>query len=98
MVTTAFNAITYANKLKDAGMATKIADVQAEEMVNIIGQATATKDDIKDIHKDMKIMELELKADILKIKEEMKSFIITTVTSAIIILGGLQTLFHFLKQ
>ncbi len=38
-----FNAVTYANKLKDAGMATKLADVQAEEMGNIIDSQLVTQ-------------------------------------------------------
>ena len=47
MATATFNAITYANKLKGAGLDTRIADVQAEEMSNFITQTLATKDDLK---------------------------------------------------
>ncbi len=40
MTSTTFNAITYANKLKHAGLKSEIADVQAEEMSNIKCGAT----------------------------------------------------------
>lgn len=49
MMATTFNAITYANKLKEAGMATKVADVQAEEMSNFITTTLATKEDLKNL-------------------------------------------------
>lgn len=59
MTSITFNPITYANKLKEAGMATKVADVQAEEMVNMMNDSLATKHDLR-------IMELELKGFIVK--------------------------------
>jgi len=79
MTTSTFNAITYANKLKNAGLEIKIADVQAEEMANIISSNLATKDDLK-------MLEMRLQA-----------FIVKSFITAVGLLGGLQTLFHFLK-
>ncbi len=49
MSATTFNAITYANKLKNAGLETRIADVQAEEMSNFITSTLATKEDLKNL-------------------------------------------------
>ena len=43
MSSNAFNAITYANKLKDAGLQSTIADVEAEQMSNLINNDLATK-------------------------------------------------------
>lgn len=55
MTTTSFNAITYANKLKEAGMATRVADVQAEEMSNLINNDLVTN-----LYLSQKLKELEL--------------------------------------
>lgn len=49
MTSSTFNAITYANKLKGAGLDTRIADVQAEEMSNFITNTLATKEDLKSL-------------------------------------------------
>lgn len=43
MSVTAFNAITYANKLKEAGLDGKVADVEAEQMSNLITNDLVTK-------------------------------------------------------
>jgi len=59
MTTSTFNAITYANKLKGAGLDVKIADVQAEELSNIITSSLATKDDLK-------MLEIRLQGFIVK--------------------------------
>lgn len=63
MSATTFNAITYANKLKEAGMATKVADVQAEEMSNIMESTLATKRDLSalELSVNSMIRELELR-------------------------------------
>ena len=43
MTTSTFNAITYANKLKNAGLDAKIADVEAEQMSELINNELVTK-------------------------------------------------------
>lgn len=43
MSASTFNAITYANKLKQAGLDGKIADVEAEQMSNLINNDLVTK-------------------------------------------------------
>jgi len=50
-----FNAIIYANRLKDAGLQSKIADIQAEELSNILNDDIATK-------KDIEILKLEIQS------------------------------------
>lgn len=49
MTVSTFNAITYANKLKSAGLEAKVADVQAEEMSNMLESTLATKRDLKEL-------------------------------------------------
>jgi hypothetical protein len=78
MVTT-FNAITYANKLKDAGMQARVADVQAEEMSNFISSTLATKDDLK-------MLKYELQSFIVKA-------LITAVTVAGMVQGVISQFF-----
>lgn len=41
-----FNAITYSNKLKEAGLESSIANVHAEEIANVINNEVATKQDM----------------------------------------------------
>lgn len=55
MVTMRYNAISYANRLKDAGLQSKIADIQAEELCNILNDDIATK-------KDIEILRLEIQS------------------------------------
>lgn len=55
MATMRFNAIHYANKLKSAGLQSNIADIQAEELSNILNDDIATK-------KDIEILKLEVQS------------------------------------
>lgn len=66
MAVSTFNAITYANKLKDAGMQDRIANVQAEEMSNFVSSTLATKEDLGVLSKDVdsKLKDLEMKITI----------------------------------
>ena len=57
MSATTFNAITYANKLKEAGMLEKVANVQAEEMSNYINNDLVTK---AFLAKELKELELQI--------------------------------------
>ena len=90
----AFDTLAYANKLKEVGVDPKIAETQAEAIAdilsNLINDRLFTKNDLKEtemrIHNDLKEMEMK-----------MYAFIFKAVTTTIAILGGLQTLFHFLK-
>jgi len=55
-----FNAITYSNKLTSAGLDKKIADVQAEELSNIINNDLVTKHYFKE-HLDNRLNALLLR-------------------------------------
>jgi hypothetical protein len=57
-----FNPITYANKLKEAGLSAKVADAQAEEMVNMMNLHIATQENL---------IQMEF-----RLKTELKEFII----------------------
>ncbi len=85
MAISSFNAITYANKLKEAGMATRIADVQAEEMSEFINSTLATKRDIEVLRKDIEILRMELQA-----------FIVKALIGTVSVLGVIQGIFHFM--
>lgn len=75
MATMRFNAIIYANRLKDAGLQSQIADIQAEELSNILNDDMATK-------KDIEILRLEIQASKNDIIHKLAKVI---VSSAIII-------------
>ena len=53
MTTMRFNAISYSNKLKDAGLQNKVAEIHAEEMSNIISYEVATKQDLELLKNEM---------------------------------------------
>jgi len=64
MVTMRFNAINYANKLKNARDANEMAEIQAEELSEIINNDVALKQDIL-------ILDTKLSNEIKNIKNEM---------------------------
>ena len=47
MTAARFNAITYSNRLKHAADKNEMADIQAEELANIINNDLATKRDLE---------------------------------------------------
>jgi len=87
MTSTVFNAITYANKLKEAGMATRIADVQAEEMSGFITSTLVTRDALS---QELSILEMKLQGFIVKA-------LITAVSVTISIIGIIQAMLHFMN-
>ena len=54
MTTMRFNAITYSNRLKHAVDKNEMADIQAEELSNIINNDLATKQDLLNTKNDLK--------------------------------------------
>ena len=66
---TAFDTLTYANKLKQGGFPDKQAEVlavvQAESIKDLIDEKLATK-------QDLKVLEITLKKDIELIRRDMK--------------------------
>lgn len=85
MLSTPFNAVTYARRLKVAGMNADAADIQAEELENIINNNVATKDDLI-------ILELSLEN---KLKSFMVKSMVTTL-GVLVTLQGFMT--YFIKH
>ncbi len=57
----AFDTLTYAKKLEDAGFTSKQAEVQAFALADIVDERLANKEDIRDIKKD-----IDLKIELLR--------------------------------
>ena len=83
MTVIAFDTLNFANKLKDAGMSEKLADVQAEETAKILNDLTTNQ--------------LVTKSDLKELEMKMYGFMVKVAMFTVGILGGLQTLFHFVK-
>ncbi|ODS33852.1 MAG: hypothetical protein SCARUB_01013 [Candidatus Scalindua rubra] len=59
-----FDTLAYAKKLKSAGFTEEQAEIQAEALAGIIDEKLATKQDIRDLSRDIKEMEIRLKHDL----------------------------------
>lgn len=79
----AFDTLSFSNKLKEAGMSPKLAEVQTEETAkifnNLVIDSSITK---KDLH---------------ELKFEVFAFTVVVAFFMVGILGALQALFHILK-
>ena len=60
MTTISFDTLAYAKKLIAAGFTQQQAEVQAAALKEIIDERLATKQDIRDLKRDMKEMESRL--------------------------------------
>ncbi len=56
----AFDTLAYAKKLKSAGFTQEQAEIQAEALVEIVEGRLATKEDIRDLRRDLKELEMRL--------------------------------------
>jgi len=56
----AFDTLTYAKKLRDAGFTQEQAEVQAHALADIVEERLATKQDIATLQRDIKDMEYRL--------------------------------------
>jgi len=59
-----FDTLAYAKKLKSAGFTEEQAEIQTEALAAIIDEKLATKQDILDLKRDIKEMEIRLKHDL----------------------------------
>lgn len=82
--TITFDTLEYMDELKRSGM--------RQEEAEAITKATA-----KAFTQMMETKEIATKKDLCDLKIELQTFIVRAITSSIVILGGLQTVFHFLK-
>jgi len=62
--TIAFDTLAYAKKLKKAGVPEAQAEVHAEAFAEIIDERIATKQDILELKRDLKELEMRLKHDL----------------------------------
>jgi len=62
--TIAFDTLAYAKKMKSAGFTEQQAEVQAEAFMEIVEGKIASKQDILDLKRDIKELELRLKHDL----------------------------------
>lgn len=82
--TITFDTLEYMDELKRSGM--KQAEAEA------ITKATA-----KAFNQMLETKEVVTKQDLHAMKIELQSFIVKAITTSIVVLGGLQTIFHFYK-
>ncbi len=73
-----FDSLSYANRLKAAGMDAGLAEVQASAMTEVIqgqSQNLSTKQEVQqlgqDLHKDMQSLRVELQKDMLLLEQRM---------------------------
>jgi hypothetical protein len=96
----AFDTLAYANKLKQAGADPKLAEAQAEAtaaiMNDLIMDKLATKDDVKTVRDELRVTKEELRSEIKDLGIRMYKAMFTMISASVAILGGLQTLFHFI--
>jgi hypothetical protein len=73
-----FDSLSYANRLKAAGMDAGLAEVQASAMTEVIqgqSQNLSTKQEVQqlgqDLHKDMQSLRVELQKDMQLLEQRM---------------------------
>ena len=82
--TITFDTLEYMDELKRSGM--------RQEEAEAITKATA-----KAFNQMLETKEVVTKQDLHEMKIELQSFIVKAITTSIVVLGGLQTIFHFYK-
>ena len=83
MAHTPFDTLAFANKLKVAGMASGIAEVQAEATAEVIGALMENQ--------------LATKQDLVALELKISSLIIKSMLTSITVIIGIQTLLHFVR-
>lgn len=73
------DTLAYANKLKEAGVPEKQAEVQVEMLAMIIDEKLATKNDLFSVKKELEIKMAEIKRDLELKMAELKSELIKWV-------------------
>ncbi len=99
-----FDTLKYSKRAKEVGFTEQQAEFQAESLealAEILDKELATKKDLSEVKNELKsdLLEVknELKSDLKDLEMRMCSFFFRITASAVAILVGLQTLFHFLK-
>jgi hypothetical protein len=94
-----FDSLSYANRLKSAGMESSLAEVQASAMTEVIqgqSQNLSTKPELQqlgqDLHKDMQSLRLELQKDMQSLRVEFQKDMQLLEQRMVIKLGSLMVL------
>ena len=73
-----FDSLSYANRLKSAGMESSLAEVQASAMTEVIqgqSQNLSTKQEVQqlgqDLHKDMQTLRVDLQKEMQLLEQRM---------------------------
>ncbi|WP_342146402.1 hypothetical protein [Rickettsiella endosymbiont of Aleochara curtula] len=87
-----FDTLQYVKKLREAGVAENIAEIQAEALKEVIETNIATKQDIRDLKRDIAALSVDLKRDIEMSKKDLTIRLGSMMVVAVSILSVLITL------
>ena len=73
MTATAFDTLSYARRLKEAGVDEAQAEVHAEAVRDAVTEGVATKADLKSAVADLKAEIAPLKAEIVSLKADLRA-------------------------
>ena len=81
--TISFDTVEYVHELKKAGVPEKQAEAQAHALIKVVDNNLASKQDIFDLKRDIKEMELKLGAKIADSNSEIIKWNVGTVFVAV---------------
>lgn len=87
-----FDTLQYVKKLREAGVAENIAEIQAEALKEVIETNIATKQDIRDLKRDIAALSVDLKRDIEMSKKDLTIRLGSMMVVTVSILSVLITL------
>lgn len=79
MTTLTFDTLAYVKTLRDAGIEERQAEAQATALATVLKSGTAelaTKDDMRDMKRDMDVLKAELKRDLSETKAELIRWVV----------------------
>ncbi|WPO39420.1 hypothetical protein [Tardiphaga sp. 42S5] len=85
----AFDTLGYSKRLRDAGVATNLAEAHAEAARDFIMTELVTKSDLLAVKSDLKSDLLALKADLLATKNELQASIDKSALQVTVRFGGI---------
>ena len=68
----AFDTLTYAKKLRDAGFTQEQAEVQAHALADVVEERLATKQDIAILQRDIKELDVSFKRDMKELETSLQ--------------------------
>ena len=94
MTTTTFDTLAYARRLRDAGVPEPQADAQAAALADAIGTGIPTRQDIADVRRDLKELELRLDARLEAMKADLLKWVIGLFIAQVGLFAALVKLLH----